>query len=206
MKIQFYLTDVSPLRNTFDKAYAFLTPMRMQRVDAQRGIDAKLRLMGAGLLLRNILNIRDDAQLVCNEYGKPFISGGAHFSISHSGKWCALAVSDAPVGADIEVPRGISSEMIRRCLTDAEQAWCCGSQERFLQLWTRKESIMKACGEGIAMGLKNISALPCEKTAAGGKLWTVETFQMDECVCSVAGENDLHLLTQRISAYELLRN
>lgn len=206
MNIRFYLTDVTQLNNAVNEGYSLLTVSRRQRMDQMLDSGGKLRIMGAGLLLRSVLSLCDDAQLSYGVNGKPFLADGPHFSLSHSGKWCALAVSDTPVGVDIEAPREVSDGMYRRCLTNEEFAWCHGNAERFLQLWTRKESIMKACGIGLGMGLRSISALPGTKTAAGGKLWMIETFQMDGCICSVACENDFDLQIQRIPAVELLRN
>ena len=195
-----------PLQEAFAEGYSLLTASRRARVDALVTAQSKLNSMAAGLLLRKFLQITDDAQLNYSENGKPFLPGGQYFSISHSGNWCALAVSDIPVGADIEVPRGVSSALIRRCLTHEEQVWCADSTERFLQLWTRKESVMKACGKGLTMGLRSISVLPDEDVTADGRLWTLKTFQAGECICSVACESKFDLILKQLTVEDLLPN
>lgn len=79
-----------------------------------------------------------------------------HVSLSHSGDWLALALADAPVGIDVELPRRerdwealarfVFSPEERQRLRDAEDA------ERirvFHALWTLKEAHGKRSGEGL---------------------------------------------------------
>ena len=83
-----------------------------------------------------------------------WVCDGPRFSLSHAGSAVAVAVSDAPVGVDLEV----EAEFYRR-FEDAErlerlEKRCCTPGEKaalrdrgdFLALWTKKESIFKAGG------------------------------------------------------------
>ena len=204
MKIEFYLTDVSSLHDSYALVYPLLTAKRRERIDRIRSNEGKLRLMGAGLLLRSILDITDDAQLTYNGKGKPFLKNGPYFSLSHSGNRCALAVCESPVGTDIEIPREIPPSMFRRCLQEEERAWCSGSSDRFLRLWTRKESIMKFCGDGIGIGFQNICTLPDHTSTIRSKSLSVKDFQIDGCFCAVACEDDFDIHIQRITVGELI--
>lgn len=205
MTIRFYLTNVTPLQATYTEALSLLTPRRRQRLDTLHGTDARLRVMGAGLLLRRFLHVTEDGQLQYQDAGKPFLHCGPAFSLSHSGAWCALAIADSVVGMDIETPRNIPPGMFRRCLTDAELAWCGTDSSRFLQLWTRKESVMKASGGGLKLGLRNVQVLPGEKTTADGKVWTTETFPIENCICSISSaENEFVVEKHLIPADTLL--
>ena len=93
--------------------------------------------------------------------GKPFILGrpDIHFSFSHSGNVALCALSDQPVGADVEVPRKISSSLIAYTMNDLEQEQINASTDpamQFLYFWTRKEALLKLTGEGIRNDMKNV--------------------------------------------------
>ena len=80
--------------------------------------------------------------------GKPyFLRGGLFFSLSHSRDLCAAAVSDLPVGVDIERCRdSYRAHMIERSLHPSERDVFDGD---FTRLWCRKEAAAKMTGEGI---------------------------------------------------------
>jgi len=83
-----------------------------------------------------------------------WISASCEFSISHSGGYCAVAISRNPVGIDIEPiepPR--SERFAERVLTETElseyNALAGDAALDYLILkWSEKESIFKARGEG----------------------------------------------------------
>ena len=86
--------------------------------------------------------------------GKPVFTDapGHHFSLSHSGRLALCALSDAPVGADIEVIRprkenlpayALKGERYERYLSLG------GDWPAFYALWTEVESIVKYTGEGL---------------------------------------------------------
>lgn len=79
------------------------------------------------------------------EKGKPIADKG-YISISHSGDWALLAVSDSPVGVDIEKYRALNEAAIaQKKFTLAERQ----SGEDFFQIWVKKESMLKKSGLGI---------------------------------------------------------
>lgn len=104
------------------------------------------------ILLANGLPIGDVAFTVT---GKPFIpDSDFHFSLSHSHGICAVAISDHPVGVDVEQIGTIyPPNMIKRSLTDAEKAVFNGD---FTRLWCRKEAVAKMTGDGITGYPQNI--------------------------------------------------
>lgn len=74
-------------------------------------------------------------------------------SISHCSTAVAVAVSsEGRVGIDVECRRKIGEGLIERVCTIEEQAAVRSSSDSvmaFLQLWTRKEAILKMRGTGI---------------------------------------------------------
>ena len=66
-----------------------------------------------------------------------------------------------PVGADVEVPRKISSSLIAYTMNDLEQEQINTSADpamQFLYFWTRKEALLKLTGEGIRNDMKEVLA------------------------------------------------
>lgn len=59
------------------------------------------------------------------------------------------AVSDAPVGVDIELPRQNSARLAKRFFTP-DEASVCHSDAQFCRLWTLKESYIKLRGLRLA--------------------------------------------------------
>lgn len=88
------------------------------------------------------------SEVAFGDRGKPYFPGGKLcFSLSHSRALCAAAVSDLPVGVDIERCRdSYRAHMIERSLHASERAAFDGD---FTRLWCRKESAAKLTGEGI---------------------------------------------------------
>ena len=92
--------------------------------------------------------------------GKPVLENdrSIHFNISHSGKYAAVAIADKPIGVDVELIREVSPSVVKRVCTDVEKKYLDSSENAmrdFIKLWTLKECIVKASGEGLADNLKN---------------------------------------------------
>ncbi len=120
--------------------------------------------MAAELTLRALLAEHTGADLGSFRFlrtaqGKPYAEHAPHFNLSHSGDWLLCAVSDTPVGVDIERPRKVSPALIRRVCTPAELAFLAGQPERFLQVWTAKEAYLKYLGTGIRCDLRKIDSI-----------------------------------------------
>ena len=128
-----------------------LTPERRKAAEGYQDQTARLRVIGAGLLLRKVLGVERDSDLYKNEYGKPFLAAdGPQFSLSNAGHYAALAVAQVPVGLDIEQIKDEYPVILRRYFLPDELAWLdrAPSDEWFYTLWTRLESVLKAEGTG----------------------------------------------------------
>lgn len=94
--------------------------------------------------------------------GRPFLGGAGEalrVSVAHARGALAVAVTGrAPVGVDMEVVRRLRADALARSwLHPAEAAWISGLAEgersaAFLWLWTQKESVGKALGQGLRRG------------------------------------------------------
>ncbi len=86
--------------------------------------------------------------VVFGKNGKPaFLDNGLYFSLAHSKGVCAAAISDIPVGVDIELYRDdISAHLMEKFLTEAEKTSFDGD---YIRLWCRKEALVKMTGYGV---------------------------------------------------------
>lgn len=99
--------------------------------------------------------------------GKPRLAGGAvRFSLSHSGERALLAVADAEVGLDLEEirPARVELALAERVMTPQEfrdfaRATRDAQVSAFFRLWSAKESVMKACGLGLALAPASFAVL-----------------------------------------------
>jgi phosphopantetheinyl transferase len=97
--------------------------------------------------------------------GKPFLPGGPHFNLSHSGDLALVAVcADAPVGVDLEAARVLRNRegLARRMCSERELEFLAGAEDAnaaLLRLWVRKEAVAKAEGGGISTALSGIDVL-----------------------------------------------
>lgn len=124
----------------------------------------RLESLGALIALRDIMAKRADltpTEIVRDGQGngKPRFDDPAlpHFSLAHSCKISAAAVSDAPVGIDVEVirPHARKEELAARFFTSDEQKAFSqsGTDKDFLLIWTQKEALVKLHGASLADSL-----------------------------------------------------
>ena len=92
-------------------------------------------------------------EFVLDEHGKPCVAGldNFFFNLSHSGDMTVCAISDKPVGVDIEKKSRDCIKAVERYYTDGEK--CISRDKGTSYIWTRKEAVAKANGRGIGMGL-----------------------------------------------------
>ena len=89
------------------------------------------------------------SRLVSNESGRPIISNNEsiYLSLTHSGDMVGCAISEKPVGIDIEKKREVPIKTINRVCTFSEQKYLEKNPMRFFKLWTAKEALYKASSE-----------------------------------------------------------
>ncbi|MNK02953.1 4'-phosphopantetheinyl transferase sfp [compost metagenome] len=94
---------------------------------------------------------------------KPAIEG-IEFNVSHSGNLIVIAIGPQMIGADVEfINKNFDYELILpNCFNQNEQTFIHNYDNRLLNfytLWTRKEAILKASGEGLADDLCDLDSL-----------------------------------------------
>lgn len=99
-----------------------------------------------------------------NASGKPRLAdgGSVHFNLSHSGERAVLAISDREVGIDLECMRPIEHlDLATRYFHPREVEAIAGMSDEegqhraFFRVWTLKEAVVKALGDGLAIPLQS---------------------------------------------------
>lgn len=132
----------------------------------------------AGYMLYKYLGISSDEQLVRNEHGKPEIAdGAAFFNLAHSGPYVVLAISDRPVGVDIEHTKRMSFKVAKRIMRKEQLDRLGGFENEseafqieLTKYWTQYEAIMKLVGTGFSGELDDETMEAYEKRVVFRKL------------------------------------
>lgn len=137
--------------------YRMMDSSKKARVNQTINETAKKSIVASDMLSRKLIAEwfgihADSVNFSIDEHGKPHaIDLPIHFSVSHSKGIVVCAVSDKPIGVDIEFLRTIDPRIIHRYCDDAELAYLNSDpQTNFFELWTAKEAYTKLIGIGLA--------------------------------------------------------
>lgn len=159
------LSDVFDLE-LYETLSLLISPDRKVKLDNFKfDIDKKLGLY-ADLLIRvainQDLNIENgDIEFSTNNYGKPFFKNNQYyyFNVSHTRNMIAVAISNNPVGVDVEKIGEIDLGIAKRFFTENELNYIEESQdntyERFFEIWTKKEAYIKYIDKGLSVTLNS---------------------------------------------------
>ncbi|RFZ90714.1 hypothetical protein D0C36_17285 [Mucilaginibacter conchicola] len=158
-----------------DDLRKLLTPEEISRGDKYHQLKDRQRfVVGRGLqriVLGKYLN-QEPARLnfVLGDNKKPYLPAGdgmeLHYNVSHSGNWIMLAVSQDPVGADVEFIDSVFpfDDILPEHFSANEIAYIKSLDKTnlFYKLWTRKEAFLKATGQGLGEHLRDTPSLDGE--------------------------------------------
>jgi 4'-phosphopantetheinyl transferase len=137
--------------------------------------DRKLSLLARRMLCQS-LREKEQFELIKgysrDTSNKPYIPGWINFSISHSGEIVLFAESDHSVGVDVEQINQMDYEELATFFHEDERAYILEQnvQNRFYEIWTKKEAVLKAIGIGIVNGLNYFSCIN-ESVIVNDKEW-----------------------------------
>jgi 4'-phosphopantetheinyl transferase len=140
---------------------------------------------------------------------KPYVKNDQdlHFNISHSGDWILIGISNSEIGVDTELinkafaykeilPYNFSAREVDYINQDR-------SLSRFFMLWTRKEALIKATGEGLNDNLKLITCLDGihftqSNIISSANDWLINTFKLNEnYLASIATNSKIDIIRFR---------
>lgn len=184
---------------------------RQKRSRCLRKESDRLLCIGAEICLAYSLALPLPLKYDTLKNGKPFIKGQRHFSISHSGDYVICAVSDEPLGADIEKISRMSPALSKKIFSPVElekSRTLDGSelQKYLCRVWTQKESFVKLTGEGLRQNLRTICTEepPTEKEQNSPYFFT-QSFGEDYLISVCLGkESEVYL--SEISTTQLAKH
>jgi len=142
-----------------------LSPERREQALRYRHELGRRQCALAYLLLKRALHdgygITGNPRFNYGEHGKPLLADypDIHFSLSHCREAVACAVSDRPVGIDVESIGRYREQLAAYTMSEDERAAIAAAaspEVAFTRLWTMKEALLKCSGQGIVDGLKTV--------------------------------------------------
>lgn len=158
--------------NLFNEELESLGYFRKKEILKKADIDDRKRSLAGDLLTKKYLSKiygvpKDQVEIKIGEHGKPYaLNIPAHFNISHSGNYVVVAISDRPIGIDLEMIDDFSAILAKKLFNDDELKYISeigiknkksAMQQHFFEIWTAKEAYLKYLGCGISGGINSLS-------------------------------------------------
>jgi 4'-phosphopantetheinyl transferase len=171
---------------------ARLPPPHQAEVMRSRRTEDRLARAAARLMLQemladfglNLSGWRREAS------GRPFLEGRPlDLSISHSDGWVAVALGPGlRLGVDVERHRTLDPTDFAGLLTPEEEAMVAMAPDPsrvLMELWCRREAVLKADGRGLGAGAAAIRALGVSMPSSG-EAWHVQHAWLPEGCLALA--------------------
>lgn len=176
-KLYLLMADKQLDPQEYQQMFQLLSPERQERLRRISSKNAKqLSLLGdilTRILLCEHFNLSNkQLSIDIGNHGKPFLSGypNAHFNISHSADAVLCGICNTPIGVDIEKIKPANLAIAKRFFTFEECEYIQEdpktANERFIFLWTRKESYIKWAGGGLSIPLNSFDVLKVQREVA----------------------------------------
>ncbi|MBY0084104.1 4'-phosphopantetheinyl transferase superfamily protein [Brevibacillus brevis] len=156
-------------KESFNRFLQALPEEKRERVNRFRNPADSYRALLADVLVRSLICevyeiSNDEIEYDYNAYGKPFLKSFPNFcfNVSHSGEWVVCATHDAQVGIDVEQICPIDLDIATHYFATAEVEDLLAKHpdeqvSYFYDLWTLKESYIKARGMGLSIPLQSFA-------------------------------------------------
>lgn len=143
-------------------------------------------------LLARLLCLQPENINFSNYRNKKPALAGVHFNSSHSKEYITIVLSSIPVGIDIEyLDRKINVEaLMSASCSPEESAFIIRSADRslsFYTIWTRKEALLKATGEGLVDELDQVRVLN-EMVERDQHFYQLQSLIEDDYIVSICAE------------------
>lgn len=131
------------------------------------------------------------------EKGKPGVGGGIYFNLSHTNNKALIGFYKKDIGIDIEYKKEIedyngigelvfTEEEIEYINNDSNK-----KKDRFYEIWTKKEAIIKSIGKGLSEEVKRISIGRRKDFYCGKYLWQIKRIEINkQYIAHIAYKNN----------------
>ena len=183
MIVNLYIMDIR--HKSVDGLIPYLTNEDNFKIQKCKVNDVKREKIASAYLKNKYIG-----EYYLGDYNKP-LSDDIFFNISHSNGVIILGTNlEKNIGVDVEFIENSSSEM-RRYISSDEEFEYITNDIKFTEVWTNKESLVKAIGAGINTNFPEIISLPINGTKTYlGKNYTTKNFRYEDFIISITLEGD----------------
>jgi 4'-phosphopantetheinyl transferase len=120
------------------------------------------------------------------EKGKPKIKEDIYFNLSHTDNKGIIGFYKEDIGVDIEYKKEIEDyDGVGELVFTKEEIKYINNnyynrKERFYEIWTKKEAVIKSTGEGLNEEVKNLSVGTRNNFYCGRYIWQIKKIKIDE--------------------------
>lgn len=184
---------------SLDYLKTLLQPKEIEKINQyKQEFDRRQRLVSKAVL-RILLNRYTgiapvEIRFLVDENKKLYLEnnfvGTLQFNVSHSGNWVLIAITNTCVGIDLEQMNASFTyqNMLSFSFSPLEVNYIERSEKpfhSFYQLWTRKESLLKATGKGLVDNLTQVPSLAGVHPSPAAIIrsaqsWQITSFKVDE--------------------------
>lgn len=181
-----YYMNVKIIKADDEKWFKYLSQKRIEKVNRLKKTNKKSQSIGAELLLNYAVNgdIKKTVEWDTENGGKLYLTQNKdlYVNLSHSGGYAVCAVHNKDVGIDIQHLRECDMNLAKRFFTAEETEYINCSADKnnaFFEVWTKKESFVKAIGTGLTIPLNSFSVLS-DTTRYDGKTYCFKEYSVGE--------------------------
>jgi len=178
------------------KPYLIMSPAEKEKAEKFRHKTDKESYMVARCCLRLLLSkftglSPDQIEYSYTKNKKPYISNTIHFNLSHHQHHVLIAISSQAIGIDVEqhLEDFDFTTILESCFIEEEIRFIHQGPQpslNFYTLWTRKEALLKATGEGLIDNLTEVSSLDITQTRGENRYQLYSWLCADQAIVSLA--------------------
>ncbi|HJO94415.1 MAG TPA: 4'-phosphopantetheinyl transferase superfamily protein [Victivallales bacterium] len=203
--------------------YNFISKKEIERCKKYRFSIDRLRAVISCLLKRFIIEnkyIKAVPEISMNSFDKPYFKHHPEikFNLSHSGDCVIIAVSDYEVGIDCEVVKESDNqlEIAKSYYSKLEYEYLLDRYTRtdeltrtFFDIWTKKESFIKAIGKGLSHPLTDFTVPFGEEGCINydNKLWYIKRLKLNDTnyKAAVCSETEADCYIKFLDIFDLIK-
>ncbi|WKY43331.1 4'-phosphopantetheinyl transferase superfamily protein [Eubacteriaceae bacterium ES2] len=168
---------------------------RQVKINRLKGLERQ-QSIALGYLIRQVLNYDEEKDISYSEFGQPQLKENDCFiSFTHGGVYAAVARANTPVGIDIEKIMPYNDLICKHYFNQTEIDYVNNSLAKdraFFEIWTRKESIMKADGRGFGVSQDVINNV-CDSQ------WVCKSYEFDNHLLTCVSQSEFELTINKIN-------